>query len=118
MELTALNMFNTLNVPNISIDNNTHDIKMINKLFIEVNYEFLNQGWKLDKNTLTEISYVNPIYPTDEFKIQIKNKLIKVTVPVLGANYEYSTSFSSYFQASEFLLLHLNDHLTHTFYNY
>lgn len=102
-------MTSVFNIPKVSVDYK-HDSPIINKMFLDVNLEFINQGWKLHKNTLNEISYINPMYPTDEFKIKLNNKLITVTVPVMLLNYEYSTTFNSYFQASEYLLSHLENH--------
>lgn len=79
-----------------------------NKIFLDNHLYFTNNGWKLKENTKNDIIYNHPNYPTDEFKVNITNKYIKVTIPVLGANYAYSTTFNSYYQASEYLKLHLN----------
>lgn len=81
-----------------------------NKMFHDVNLEFLDYGWELKENTMDTIVYTHPIYPTDEFKIKMNNKHIKVTIPVVSSNIEYSASFTSYYQASEYLLFHLNYH--------
>lgn len=95
---------------NVSM-NNLDDTQLLeNKMLLDSHIEFLKNGWKLKENTLNHIVYMNPIYPTDEFKIDIDNRLIKITVPVIGLNYEYSTRFSSYYLATEYLLLHLKNH--------
>jgi len=44
-------------------------------------------------------------------ELKINKNLIKITIPVLGANYEYSTTFNSYYQANEYLQFHLKNYM-------
>jgi len=71
----------------------------------------MSHGWKLKENTLNQIVYSHSNYPADEFKVKINKNLIKITIPILGANYEYLTTFNSYYQANEYLQFHLKNYM-------
>ncbi len=81
-----------------------------NKMFTDIHQEFLNNGWHLRENTMTKMLYYNPISPMDEFKIRLENKLIYITIPIISGNYEYTTKFTNYFLANEYILLHLKNY--------
>lgn len=95
----------------LSMNNKITTEVLKNKIFLDNHVYFVTNGWKLKENTITDIVYVHPNYPTDEFKVNINNKLIKITIPVLSSNYAYSTTFKSYYQASEYLQLHLKHYM-------
>ena len=82
-----------------------------NKLFIDIHNDFLKNGWRLRDNTMTKMLYYNPRNLADEFKITMENKLIYVTIPITPGNYEYTTKFTSYFLANEYITFHLNNYL-------
>jgi hypothetical protein len=88
--------------------------KYENKLHpgFDIHNDFLNNGWELNTRDTTNFSYNNKNYPLDEFKVEINNKNIKITVPIVGANCEYTTNFTSYYLANEYLLMHLKNHNT------
>lgn len=74
-----------------------------NKGFIFLNDLFKKNGWHIVKNEMDNISYTKLGQETDVFTIKIENKSIKVTVPIKNSNYQFTTSFTDYFQASEYL---------------
>ena len=120
VNMSNMSVLNNLNMLNETIHQMdtvqiTHDKELLkNKMLFDSHIEFLKNGWELKENTSTSIVYTNIHYPTDEFRIDINNRSIKITVPVIGLNYEYSTHFSSYYLANEYLLLHLNNHMNKT----
>lgn len=66
--------------------NNLEDIKLL----------FQNIGFVSVKNELDNVIYVKPGFELDEFEIKMTGKHIKVKVPVVNSDYEYSTMFESY----------------------
>lgn len=81
-----------------------------NKIFMDIHQEFLENGWRLRENTMTNMLYYNPKNLTDEFKIRVENKLIYVTIPITPGNYEYTTKFTGFFLASEYISFHLKNY--------
>jgi len=81
-----------------------------NKLFIDIHQEFMKNGWRLKGNTMINLLYYNPQNLSDEFKINMSNKTINVTVPITPGNYEYTTKFTSLYLAIEYLSFHLKNY--------
>ena len=81
-----------------------------NKMFQELHHEFLENDWMLGENTMTKMIYYNPRNITDEFKIHLENKVIYATIPITPGNYEYTTSFTSFFLATEYISFHLKNY--------
>jgi hypothetical protein len=82
-----------------------------NKVFHDVHREFLENGWELRDNTMAKMVYCNPTCLTDEFKIRFENKIIYVTIPMTPGNYEYTTKFTSYFLATEYISFHIKNYV-------
>lgn len=82
--------------------------KLINNGFSYINEKFLNHDWNLIKNTFSEIIYKKDTSDMDEFIIKINEKNIEIYIPFKNNNVTYKTIFSNYFDASEFLELHIN----------
>ena len=82
-----------------SYEENTNNCSPKNKMFTTIHEAFLNNDWNMRENTMTTLSYYNPIAPMDEFKIKMENKIIYVTFPLTPGNYEYTANFTSYFLA-------------------
>lgn len=80
--------------------------KIINHGFSHINEIFIKYNWKLVKNTFSEIIYKKDISMIEEFIIKVRNKLIEVYIP-FKTNIIYKTNFKSYYDASEFIELHL-----------
>lgn len=81
-----------------------------NKIFHDIHQEFLENGWRLRETTMTNMLYYNPKNLTDVFKIRFENKLIYVTIPITPGNYEYTTKFTSFFLATEYISYHLKNY--------
>ena len=81
--------------------------ELINKGFSMVHEEFIKQGWFLKKNEINSIIYKKDEYPSDDFTIKVSSNNILVSVPLSNSNYFYKASFNNYFEACEYLSLHL-----------
>jgi len=90
-------------------DNVNHLSK--NKIFTDIHQNFVESGFKLRENTMTNLIYFNPTAAMDEFKIRLDNKLIYVTIPIKPKNYQYTTNFTSYYLATEYISYHLKNYL-------
>ena len=89
------------------IVNTTQDIifttEIKNKGFALLDILFKNHGWQLSKNEMNFISYTKTGKETDAFYIEIGQKCIYVTVPLKNSTYSYTTSFTEYFLANEYI---------------
>ena len=74
-----------------------------NKGFLLLDTTFKQNGWHIVKNEMNHISYSKFGQETDVFSIQIEKKYINVSIPIKNSNYQFTTSFTDYFQASEYL---------------
>ena len=83
------------------------DVKLINKGFLYINEIFITYGWKLNKNTFSEIIYKHSSSNMDEFIIKINEKNIEIFIPFKNNNVTFKTVFYNYFDASEFLEFHI-----------
>jgi hypothetical protein len=79
----------------------TADIQ--NKGFILLDSLFKQNGWHIVKNEMNHISYSKLGQETDIFSIKIEKKYINVSIPIKNSNYQFTTTFTDYFQASEYL---------------
>ena len=94
----------------ISIHDEDIDNFPKNKLFIDIHNDFIKNGWRLRDNMMKNLLYYNPRNLLDEFKINISDRIIHVTVPITPGNYEYTTKFTSLYLASEYLSFHLKNY--------
>ena len=74
-----------------------------NKGFEIIDQLFKENGWDLVKNEMNRICYTKFGHETDVFDIQIDAKNIHVSVPLKNSPYNFVTSFTNYFSASEYI---------------
>ena len=81
---------------------------------MHIHYKFKEYNWVLLKNTMDTLVYVKPNHynDCDEFKIELYENKIFITIPVLGRNIGYKTHFNSYFLAHEYVSMHLENYET------
>jgi len=84
-------------------------VNIKNKGFVILDAVFKEQGWMLAKNDFEAISYIKPGFDLDSFDISIDKTTIYVCVPMKNSPYRYKTSFTSYYEASEFIESRFND---------
>ena len=77
-----------------------------NKAFRILDNEFKKYGWKLSINELHLLVYLKP-HPYDEFIICVNETDIDVSVPIPHGKCAYRTTLQGYFQACEFIQMHL-----------
>ena len=88
----------------------THiDVDIKNKGFIILDKLFKEKGWQMIKNELNLIEYRKSNYEIDYFQIKIDKKNVNVSVPIKNTPYQYKTSFTNYYDASEYIEKHFND---------
>ncbi len=74
-----------------------------NKGFFLLDQIFTENGWKLVKNQLDNISYTKNGNELDYFEIKINPNNITVSIPIKNSPFQFCTSFKDYFQTSEYL---------------
>jgi hypothetical protein len=82
-----------------------------NKGFIIVDSLFKENGWHMSKNEMNLIEYTKQGEETSFFQIKLDQKNIYVSVPIKNSPYQYKTSFSNYFDASEYVEKRFNDYI-------
>ena len=81
-----------------------HDTTTIkNKGFLILDTMFKEHGWKLIRNEMNMICYTKIGHETDLFDIKIDQKTIYVTIPIKNGPFQYTSSFTDYFLASEYI---------------
>lgn len=74
-----------------------------NKRFSILHDTLTQNGWKLVVNEMYWINYTKEGDETSYFDIKVTQNKIMVSVPIKNSIYQYTTSFTSYYEASEFL---------------
>jgi hypothetical protein len=112
--IVCQNLFKGLSCNNIqlntmtfnTISNNSQinvDTKILNKGFLILDELFQKHGWHLIKNEMNWICYTKVGQESDLFDIKISQKIIQVSIPIKNSPFQYHTSFTDYFQASEYI---------------
>ena len=83
--------------------------QLLNKQFSILVEKFYQHDWLLYKNEKDHIMFKNPITDYDFFEIELDKTNIFVTIPLKNSIYKYKTKFDSYFQACEFIEMHLDE---------
>jgi hypothetical protein len=86
----------------------TAEIK--NKGFILLDSLFKENGWHMTKNEMNLIEYTKFGYESDFFQIKLDQKNVYVSVPIKNSPYQYKTSFTNYFDASEYVEKRFKDY--------
>jgi len=86
--------------------------ELTNKGFILLDKVFKDRGWILIKNDFDHISYIEKGKELDIFEITIDSTHIHAHVPLKNSPYNYVTSFTSYFEASEFIETKFKDFIS------
>jgi hypothetical protein len=89
----------------------TETVFVANKGFSILDSIFKEKGWHLIKNELNWICYSRVGYETTYFDIKILPDKIVVSVPVKNSPYQYVTSFTGYYEASEYVEQRLLDYI-------
>lgn len=74
-----------------------------NKGFAILDEMFKKHGWHLQKNGLNWINYTKFGDETSFFDIKILPDKIIVSVPIKNSSYQFVTTFTSYYDASEYI---------------
>jgi len=74
-----------------------------NKGFLLLDELFRENGWHIIKNDPNWIAYTKQGYETEYVEIKIGNDNIVVSIPIKNSPFQYKTSFTNYFLASEYI---------------
>lgn len=83
-----------------------------NKGFIVLDELFKTHSWSLITNEDDHITYSKSYMDPNIFDIKVEKTSVSVTVPLKNSNFLYTTTFSNYFEASEYVEERLNDYLS------
>jgi hypothetical protein len=74
-----------------------------NKGFGLLDTLFRENGWHMIKNEANWIAYTKQGYETEYIEIKIGLDNIVVSIPIKNSPFQFKTSFTNYFLASEYL---------------
>jgi hypothetical protein len=86
---------------------NSNEIK--NKGFVLLCDVFKKNDWSLVVNEFDKISFIQKGCELDSFDITIDKSNIYAHIPMKNSQYKFETSFTSYYDASEYIESRLND---------
>ena len=81
--------------------NSKNDI--VNKGFLIIDNLFKENNWNIVINEPNWVAYTKPGHETEYFELKIEKSKVAVSIPLKKIPYQYVTSFSDYFQASEYV---------------
>ena len=81
----------------------------INKGFMILEEKMLGFGYQYVVNSMDHILFQKKGNDYDFFEIRISNDKIFVSVPIKKSRFQYKTHFLSYFDASEYVEMQLNN---------
>lgn len=67
-----------------------------------------SRGWKRQQDDGSEYRYKKDLTTQDEYVIRLTDKHIVIAVPLPNSEFLFATKFNSYFQAAEFIEMHLD----------
>lgn len=94
-------MNTTYNMLSQKTDVSTSPIK--NKGFVLLDTFFRENGWHIIKNEANWIAYTKQGHETEYVEIKIGFDNIIVSVPIKNSPFQYKTTFTNYFLASEYV---------------
>jgi hypothetical protein len=74
-----------------------------NKGFVLLDSLFRESGWHIIKNEENWLVYTKKGFETEYIEIKIAMDSILVSIPIKNSPFQFKTSFSNYFQASEYV---------------
>lgn len=80
-----------------------------NKGFLLLDEMFKENNWVNIRNVFEQITYTKVGYETEYFDIKIDKTKIHVSVPIKNTPYQYKTSFTNYYDASEYVEKRFSD---------
>lgn len=81
----------------------------INKGFMILEEKMLGFGYQYVVNSMDHLLFQKKGNDYDFFEIRVSNDKIFVSVPIKKSRFQYKTHFSSYFEASEYVEMQLNN---------
>ena len=82
---------------------------IVNKGFMILEEKFLGFGYHFVNNSIDHLLFQKKGNDYDFFEIRVSNDKIFVSVPIKTSRFQYKTHFLSYFEASEYVEMQLNN---------
>jgi|TARA_Y100000768_G_C23927525_1_gene658315 hypothetical protein len=82
-----------------------------NKGFKIVHDKFLENNFELTRNEDRALVYSNKNNQYDEFQIRVDMDQIVLSIPIINSNYSFRSTHKNYWDASEFLQMHLENYI-------
>ena len=82
---------------------------IVNKGFMILEEKFLGFGYHFVNNSIDHLLFQKKGNDYDFFEIRVSNDKIFVSVPIKKSRFQYKTHFLSYFEASEYVEMQLNN---------
>lgn len=83
----------------------------INKGFKIIHDKFLENNFELTRNEDRALVYSNKNNQYDEFQIRVDMDQIVLSIPIINSNYSFRSTHKNYWDASEFLQMHLENYI-------
>ena len=96
----------------LSRDQQTTNEPIKNKGFSDIDEIFTENGWHKVKNEPDHMTFTKVGHESDQFDIRIDKTQVHVVVPLINSSFSYTTSFKSYFEASEYVEKRLNEFIS------
>jgi hypothetical protein len=74
----------------------------------EIDKLLVSRGWERSQEESGEFRYKRDPTTQDEYVIRLTDKHIVIAVPLPNSEFLFATKFNSYFQAAEFIEMHLD----------
>lgn len=91
------------NVSMLSNQNTIFVNELKNNGFVLLDEIFKKHGWHMIKNEVNWVSYTKFGNETDLFDIKINQKSIYVSIPIKNSPFQFVTSFTDYYRATEYI---------------
>jgi hypothetical protein len=76
---------------------------IVNKGFSILDTLFKENNWTIVINEPNWVAYTKPGHETEYFELKIEKSKVSVSIPLKKIPFQYVTSFTDYFQASEYV---------------
>ena len=85
---------------------------IVNKGFSMLDTLFKENNWNIVINEPNWVAYTKPGHETEYFELKIEKSKVSVSIPLKKIPFQYVTSFSDYFQASEYVEMRFKEFIS------
>jgi hypothetical protein len=85
---------------------------IVNKGFSIIDNLFKENNWNIVVNEPNWVAYTKPGHETEYFELKIEKSKVSVSIPLKKIPFQYVTSFTDYFQASEYVEMRFKEFIS------